>query len=199
MPSSSRSTSMRMPLRSLHASTGRWNTPNEPDGRGVLNERVTPMSGSVIVMTPSGLPSHSSGQRAPLTGRAGTPGSGTGWTSLMPSAAANTTPSPSICTHSSSVDIRVGPKQTPPRYDDRWVRWKRRGRDAGSDRSVCVISIAPVATSMGSPTHGPRPRPRLPSAIRSGTATSATAPFAAPSQAGAASAARRTEPAMRLQ
>lgn len=48
----------------------------------------------------------------------------------------------------------MGPKQTPPRYEDRWVRSKTSGSPAGRVRSVCVISMAPVATSIGSPTHG---------------------------------------------
>lgn len=47
-------------------------------GEGVLKVRTTPVAGSVMVMTPSGLPSQRSGQRAPFRGRVGTSGSGTG-------------------------------------------------------------------------------------------------------------------------
>lgn len=115
MPSSSRSTSMRLPLRSLQESSARWNTSKEGDGTGAAKVRTTPVAGSVTVIAPSGLPSHSSGRRGPLTGMAGTPGCGTGYTRRMPSAAAKTTPSPSIWRHSSRVDVQLGPKQTPPR------------------------------------------------------------------------------------
>lgn len=77
-PPALRSTSTRAPLRSCQASMGRWKTPGVAEFSGVLKERTTPVAGSVIVMTPSGLPSHSSGQRAPLTGSTGSPGAGTG-------------------------------------------------------------------------------------------------------------------------
>lgn len=50
------------------------------------------------------------------------------------------------------------------------MRSKTNGSEAGSDRSVCDISIAPVATSMGSPTHRVRSQLRAagPSSTRSG-------------------------------
>lgn len=48
------------------------------EGTGAAKVRTTPVAGSVTVIALSGLPSQSRGQRTPLTGMVGTPGSGTG-------------------------------------------------------------------------------------------------------------------------
>src|SRR5262249_37916533 len=98
---------MRLPVRSLHGASATGKTPKEGEGTGAAKVGVTPVAGSVTVIALSGLPSHSRGQRAPLAGIVGTPGSGTGYTRRMPSAAAKTTPSPSIWRHSSRVDIQA--------------------------------------------------------------------------------------------